>query len=98
MKRIVLLAALLLPVALFSCKKDHHASNPYKGKECVTLDVTNIGPVGATFNGYFDPKQKADMKYYCFLVSMDESGCDIDSLLNGVEHRPYAAYVVEPPE
>ena len=98
MKKIILLTALLLPVALFSCKKDHHASNPYKGKECVTLDVTNIGPVGATFNGYFDPKQSSHWIGYYFLVGFDEAGCDIDSLLNGKEHRPFGAYDVLPPE
>ncbi|MBO4427945.1 MAG: hypothetical protein J5771_05655 [Bacteroidales bacterium] len=98
MKRILLLAAMVLPIAFFSCKKDNHASNPYKGKECVTLDVTNIGPVTATLHGYFDPKQSAHWTGYYFIVSFDKAGCDVDSLLNGKEHIPFGAYDVLPPE
>ncbi|MBO4427490.1 MAG: hypothetical protein J5771_03295 [Bacteroidales bacterium] len=95
MKKIILLAAFVLPLAFFSCKKDNFGSNPYKGKECVTLDVTNIGPVSATLNGYFDPDTLAHWMGYYFLVCNDKSQCDIDSLINGA---PVIVYMVQPPQ
>ena len=88
MKKFILLTALILPVVFFSCKKDRH-SDPYKGRPCVTLDATNIGPVTATLNGYFNPDTLAHFNYYFFLVCGNKSQCDIDSLFHGAPVQAY---------
>lgn len=76
MKKFLLLLAFALP--LLSCKKD-----PFAGKQCVTLDATNVGQSGATLNGFFNPFEDAPNIFYYFLVSEDENTLTVEDVKAG---------------
>lgn len=76
MKKILLLLAFALP--LLSCKKD-----PFAGKQCVTLEATNVGQSGATLNGFFNPFEDAPNIFCYFLVSEDENTLTVEDVKAG---------------
>lgn len=86
MKKIILLATIAL--ALFSCKKKDEpvtppVVDPFAGKECVTMDATNVTQVSATINGYFLPNdnKESTQNYFYFLISQNKDILNADEII-----------------
>lgn len=78
MKKFLLLLAFALP--LLSCNKN---KDPFAGKECWTLDATNVGQSGAILNGYFNPSEEAPNIFYYFLISTDNAALTVEDAMKG---------------